>query len=169
MNSRPWLQSVTPIAPPKAENPTVRFLLYAAIVTGVWAGLRSLVIFVIGRLCGVPFTAAQGQDETVGQINWYAPLLLPITAAVVGALLSALVLGRSHAKRIVFWTGSVIALITLAGPIMQPDEVLWSSRILLLCMHVIAWVLIVPQLARIVGDSEPQASEIRVLSVESGK
>ncbi len=169
MNSRPWLHSVTPIAPPKSENPTVRFLLYAAIVTGVWSGLLSLVIFAIGRLCGVPFAAAQSQDDSVGQIRWYVPLLLPVLAAVVGALLSALILGRSHAKRIIFWTGSLIALVSMAGPIMQPDEVLWSTRILLLCMHLITWFLVVPQLARIVGDSEPQASEIRVLSMESAK
>ena len=169
MNSRPWLKSVTPIAPPKAENPTVRFLLYAAIVTGVWSGLLSLVVFAIARLCGVPFAAAQGQDGAVGQIRWYAPLLLPVVAALVGALLSALVLGRRHAKRIVFWTGSFIALVSMAGPVMQPEEVLWSTRILLMCMHVIAWFLIVPQLARIVGDSEPAASEIRVFSSESDK
>lgn len=112
--------------------------------------------------------AAQGQGGAVDQIAWFAPLLVPVLAAVVGALLSVLVLGRNHAKRIVFWTGSLIALVSLAGPVMQPDEVLWSTRILLLCMHVIAWFLIVPQLARIVGDSEPQASEIRVFNVESG-
>lgn len=147
----------------------MRFLLYAAIVTGVWSGLLSLVIFAIGRLCGVPFAAAQSQDDSVGQIRWYVPLLLPVLAAVVGALLSALILGRSHAKRIIFWTGSLIALVSMAGPIMQPDEVLWSTRILLLCMHLITWFLVVPQLARIVGDSEPQASEIRVLSMESAK
>jgi hypothetical protein len=169
MSSRPWLKSVTPIAPPKAENPTLRFLLYAAIVTGVWSGLLSFLIYAIGRLCGVPFMAAQGQDGAVGQITWLAPLLLPVLVAVVAALLSALVLGRSHAKRIVFWTGSLVALVSLAGPVLQPDAVLWSTRILLLCMHVISWFLIVPQLARIVGDSEPQASEVRVFSGESGK
>jgi len=166
MSSRPWLRSVTPIAPPAAENPTWRFLVYAAIVTGVWSGLLSLVVFAIGRSCGVPFIASQGQGDTVGQISWLAPLLMPVVAAIIGALLSALALGRKHAKHIVFWAGSLIALVSMAGPVLQPDEVLWSTRILLLCMHAITWFLVVPQLARIVGDSEPQASEVRLYSVE---
>ncbi|CAB4909536.1 MAG: hypothetical protein F2923_02875 [Actinobacteria bacterium] len=167
MSSRPWLRSVTPIAPPAAENPTWRFLVYAGIVTGAWSGLLSLVIYAIGRVCGVPFMASQGQGDSVGQILWLAPLLIPVLVAIVGALLSVLVLGRNHARHIVFWSGSLVALISIAGPVMQPDAVLWSTRILLLCMHAITWFLVVPQLARIVGDSEPQASEVRVYNVGS--
>jgi hypothetical protein len=50
---------------------------------------------------------------------------------------------------------------------MQPSSVLWSTRIWLLVMHVIAWFLIVPQLARVAGDSEPTASEVRELVTET--
>jgi hypothetical protein len=36
---------------------------------------------------------------------------------------------------------------------------------LLIVMHVITWFLVVPQLARIVGDSEPRNSETRNFEV----
>ncbi|MFZ8980144.1 MAG: hypothetical protein ACO21P_12000, partial [Candidatus Nanopelagicales bacterium] len=81
--------------------------------------------------------------------------VLNMRAAVVGALLAAIMLGRRHARRIVFWAGTGIAVLTCAIPLVQPDDVLWSTRIWLLIPHVITWFLVVPQIARIVGDSEP--------------
>lgn len=165
MTSRPWLRSVTPIAPPKALNPKVRFLLYAGLVTGIWSGLLCLIVFGIAVLCGVPFDVSRSQDADPTSLSWIFVIVMPVAAALVGALLSGLTLGRRFAKRIVFWVGTLIAIASLSGPIMQPDSVLWSTRVLLIVMHVITWFLVVPQLARIVGDSEPRNSEIRTFDV----
>jgi Family of unknown function (DUF6069) len=161
MKSRPWLRSVTPIAPPKAQNPKVRFLLYAGLVTGIWSGLLCLIVFGIAVLCGVPFEVRSGANADATSLSWFLVLIVPLGAALVGALFSGLTLGRRFAKRLVFWTGTLIALASLSGPMSQPDSVLWSTRVLLIVMHVITWTLVVPQLARIVGDSEPRNSEIR--------
>jgi hypothetical protein len=89
-------------------------------------------------------------------IQWFVVLFLPLVIALVAALLASLMRGRAHAGRIVFWLGTVIAIASAYGPLAQPIG--WSSRILLLLMHAITWALVVPQLARIVGDSEPGAS-----------
>jgi hypothetical protein len=51
--------------------------------------------------------------------------------------------------------GTAVALLSCASPLLQPDDVIWSTRIWLLVPHVITWFLVVPQIARIVGDSEP--------------
>jgi hypothetical protein len=153
-----WLTSKTPIAPPTAANPTLRFLLYAGLVTGIWSGLASLVIYGIGSLARVPFAASRGLDAVPTFVPWFLVLLLPIVAGVLGALASSLMLGRAHARRVVFWAGTLIALVSCASPILQPADVAWSARILLLLMHIVTWFLVVPQLARIVGDSEPGAS-----------
>lgn len=165
MTSRPWLRSVTPIAPPKAQNPKVRFLLYAGLVTGIWSGVLCLIIFGIAVLCGVAFDVRPSTEADLTSLSWVLVLFMPVIAALVGALLSGLTLGRRFAKRIVFWVGTLIALASLLGPITQPDSVLWSTRILLILMHVITWFLVVPQLARIVGDSEPRNSEVRIFEV----
>ncbi|MSY17136.1 MAG: hypothetical protein F2675_04420 [Actinobacteria bacterium] len=153
-----WTTSVTPIAPPKSANPTLRFLLYAAALTGSWAGLLSLLVYGIGRLLGVPFEVPSifGGDLTV--VPWLLVLFAPVFVAVVGALLSRVMLGRRGARRVVYWGGTFIALLSLSRILMQPADVLWSTRIWLAIPNVITWLLVVPQLARIVGDSEPGAS-----------
>jgi Family of unknown function (DUF6069) len=153
--SSPWLASKTPVGPPTAANPTVRQLLYAAAVTGGWAGLISLVIYLIGHLFGMTFTVSAQADAEPAPVQWFVVLLLPLVAAVVFALLASLARGWPHARRIVFWAGTLGALASLIPVLNQPASVGWFSRVVLASMHVVTWFLVVPQIARIVGDSEP--------------
>ncbi|MGA1661489.1 MAG: DUF6069 family protein [Candidatus Nanopelagicales bacterium] len=153
--SAPWADSVTPVPPPASSVPHTSNLVYAGVVTGAWSGLLSLTIYGLGRLLGVPFEVMSPGSESLQVVPWFLMLLVPLLAALVGALLAALMLGRRHARRIVFWAGTGIAVLTCAIPLVQPDDVLWSTRIWLLIPHVITWFLVVPQIARIVGDSEP--------------
>ena len=153
--SAPWADSVTPVPPPASTVPHTSNLLYAGVVTGTWSGLISLAIYGIGRLLGVPFEVARPGSEGLQVVPWFLMLLVPLLAALVGALLTAIMLGRRHARRIVFWGGTAIAVLSCVSPLLQPADVLWSTRIWLLIPHVVTWFLVVPQLARIVGDSEP--------------
>jgi hypothetical protein len=155
----PWLASVTPVAPPASANPTTRFLLYAGVVTGSWSGLLSLAVYGIGRATGVPFTVVTDRGTT--EVPWVAPLLIPLAAAVIGALLVSLLRGRAHAGRITYVVGTIVALLSMAGPVLRSVDI--PTGVLLALMHVITWVLVVPQLARIVTDSEPG------MSVERGE
>jgi hypothetical protein len=153
--SAPWADSVTPVPPPASAVPHTSTLVYAGVVTGTWSGLLSLAIYGVGRLLGVPFEVERPGAEGLQVVPWFLMLLAPLMAALVGALLSALMLGRRHARRVVFWVGTSIALLSCASPLVQPDGVLWSTRIWLLIPHIVTWFLVVPQIARIVGDSEP--------------
>ena len=153
--SSPWLDSKTPVGPPTAANPTVRQLVYAGVVTGVWSGLTCLLIYVIASIAGVDFVLKAPSEAIEVQMPWAAFLLVPIAFAVLGALLASLVRGRRGARRIVFWLGTLVALGTTVVPLTQPESVGWMTRTLLVIMHVITWFLVVPQIARIVGDSEP--------------
>jgi len=158
-----WEESVTPIPPPTAANPGLRTMLYAGVVTGAWSGLLSLAVFGLARLFGVPMEATiQGSLQP---IPWFAFLLIPLVSALVGAVLALIMRGRSHARSVVYWAGTVIALASCIGPLTQPP--LWSTRIWLTIPHVITWFLVVPQIARIIGDSEPGRHQERsVLVVE---
>lgn len=154
-----WSDSVTPIAPPTSARPGVRTMAYAALVTGGWSALMCLVVYGLSRLLGVPMDV-----ETAGgvvAIPWYAVLLLPVVSAEVGAIAALVVRGWRGAGRIVFWVGTVTAIASMVPLILQPADVLWSTRIWLGAMHVITWVLVVPQIARIIGDSEPGRHEER--------
>ena len=103
----------------------------------------------------MPFEVTRPGAEGLQVVPWFLMFLVPLLAAVVGALLAAIMLGRRHARRVVFWAGTAIAVLSCASPLIQPDDVLWSTRIWLLVPHLVTWVLVVPQIARIVGDSEP--------------
>ena len=154
-----WESSVTPVPPPSAANPTLKFLVYAAVVTGTWSGLLSLLIYGIGRLIGVEYDAVQPGSQVIGAVTGTLMLVVPIIAALIAALLSSLLLGRPHARQIVFWAGTGIAAASLAIPLaFQPGQVAWSTRMWLAVPHILTWFLVVPQLARIVGDSEPGMS-----------
>lgn len=155
MPPRSWTRSVTPVAPPASASPRLRNLIYAGTVTGVWAGLICLAVYGIGRAAGVPFEVQVPGASGLTVVPWYLVALGPLAAGLIAAALSALFLGRRHVRRLVYWGGTMVALLSLASPIMQPDAVIWSTRIWLCVLHVIAWLFIVPQLARIAGDSEP--------------
>jgi hypothetical protein len=74
---------------------------------------------------------------------------------------SLLARGLPHAQQIVFWAGTIIALASLAFPIMRSESV--STAIWLSIPHLITWFLVVPQIARIIGDTEPSARIDRVV------
>jgi hypothetical protein len=162
MSTAPWAGSKTPVGPPTSENPTVRFLVYAAIVTGTWSGLLSLVVYGVARLLGVDFVATRGGDAVPEPVRWGAILLVPLAGAIVFALLASLVRGWPHAGPITWWAGTALAVVSLWIPLDQPAEVPWSSRFILASMHAITWFLVVPQIARIIGDSEPERSVERL-------
>lgn len=157
----PWVGSVTPVAPPPDSVPHTRDMVYAGVVTGVWSGILSLAVYGLGRALGVPFETFRPGSATLEVVPWVMPLVVPIVAAVLGALVAGLALGRAHAQRIVFWAGTIIAVLSLASPLVQPADVLWSTRIWLAIPHVITWLLVVPQIARIAGDSEPGMYAVR--------
>jgi len=154
-----WSDSVTPIAPPTSAHPGVRTMAYAAAVTGGWSGLVCLVLYGLARLLGVPMEVETAAGVAV--VPWFSVLLLPLIAAEIGAIASLIVRGRRGAGRIVFWGGTLIAIASFLPVVVQPEDVLWSTRIWLGVMHVVTWILVVPQIARIVGDSEPGKHEER--------
>jgi hypothetical protein len=154
----PWLDSKTPVGPPTSANPTVRQLLYGAVVTGTWSGLLCLIIYGVARLAGMSFAVSGSVSELLEPVTWLLVLLVPLAFAVVFALASALLRGVAHAGRISFWGGTLVALLSLVAPLTQPAEIGWFTRFVLALMHLVTWFLVVPQIARIVSDSEPGAS-----------
>lgn len=162
MKSRPqgaWVGSVTPVAPPASADPTLRTLAYAAVVTGAWSGIVSLLVSLVGRAFGVDYDAAIPGSGAVEAITGTFLLLAPLVIALLGAVACAPLLGRAHAGRIAWWAGTLIALASLAVPLLwQPEEVAWTTRVWLCIPHLTTWWLVVPQLSRIVADAEPGAS-----------
>ena len=156
-----WATSKTPIAPPTSANPTVGQLVYAGVLTGSWSAVLCLVIYGIARLFGVSFNVVLRSTSVEAEVQWYVVLIVPFVFAVGGALLASLVRGWRGAGALVFWVGTAIAVGSCLVPLVQPGDVGWSSRVVLTLMHALTWFLVVPQIARIVGDSEPGRHEER--------
>ena len=128
-------------------------MAYAGLVTGGWAGLVCLVLYGIARLLGVPMEV--DTMDGVAVVPWFLVLLIPVVAGVIGAISALLLRGRRAAGRIVFWAGTALAVASLSLPLLPPGATDLSTKIWLSVMHVITWLFVVPQVARIVGDSEP--------------
>lgn len=158
MATAPWAGSKTPVAPPTAANPTMAHLVYAAVVTGAWSGICCLLIYVLAGLAGQDFAATVGIGAIPAAASWLVIALTPLVAALAFALVSSLLRGRRGAWALSFWGGTAVAVVSLASPFAQPAAVTWPTRVVLASMHVITWLLVVPQIARIVGDSEPGRS-----------
>lgn len=146
-----WAQSVTPIPPPTGAHPTFRTLAYAGLVTGAWSSLLSLAVYGLARGIGVPMQVVRGGIPEV--VPWILVAVIPLGSAISGALLAGFLRGFRYAGRIVFWVGTLIALLSCINPLSQPVE--WSTRIWLTIPHIITWFLVVPQIARIIADTEP--------------
>jgi len=152
-----WAQSVTPIPPPTSAHPTFRFLAYAGLVTGAWSSLLSLAVYGLARGIGVPMEVVLGGIPEV--VPWILVVVIPLGSAVAGALLAGFLRGMRFAGAIVFWVGTLIAALSCISPLTQPVE--WSTRLWLTIPHLITWFLVVPQIARIIGDTEPGQHEDR--------
>jgi len=128
-------------------------MAYAGLVTGGWAGLVCLVLYGIARLFGAPMEI--DTMDGVAVVPWFLVLIIPVLAGVIGAIAALLLRGRRAAGRIVFWAGTTLAVASLSLLLLPPGATDLSTKIWLSVMHVITWLFVVPQVARIVGDSEP--------------
>jgi hypothetical protein len=146
-----WVNSKTPIAPAVSMDPGPRFLAYAGLVTGAWSSILSLIVYAFARIIGVPLEV--DTDRLPVMVPWIAIVVVPLVAAEAGAMASLLARGLPYARRIVFWSGTALAIASLAFPILRSDQL--STAIWLSIPHVITWFLVVPQIARIIGDTEP--------------
>ena len=128
-------------------------MAYAGLVTGGLAGLVCLVLYGIARLFGAPMEI--DTIDGVAVVPWFLVLIIPVLAGVIGAIAALLLRGRRAAGRIVFWAGTTLAVASLSLLLLPPGATDLSTKIWLSVMHVITWLFVVPQVARIVGDSEP--------------
>ncbi len=150
--------SVTPIPPPLSSVPTTKTVLTAGWVTGSTAGIVCLLIRLISGIFGVDYLVARPGSDQMEPVPWLVVLLLPLVVGVVGSLIAAIFLGVRGCQRWTFWLGTAAMLASLSGPFLQPGAVTWPTRIWLGVMHVVTWAIIVPQVARVVGDSDPRVT-----------
>jgi hypothetical protein len=150
--------SVTPIAPPLSSVPTTRAVLRAGWVTGFTAGVLCLIMRGLATLFGTDFVTQPPGFSEPRPMRWIVTLGLPIVVGMLAAGMGGLLLGVRGNKRLVFWIGTAAMAASLSLPLVQPDSVAWGTRIWLAVMLVITWIVVIPQVARVVGDSDPRVT-----------
>lgn len=149
------LDSVTPIAPPIEASPRLSDVLRAGLVTGLTASLVSWLLYGIATLFGTQFDVAQAGSAELTHVAWYQVLILPLISALIFAAIAAAFRRRRHCRRTTLVLGYALGLLSLVPVLAQPDDVTWPTKVWLSLFHVITMLLVVPQIARVVGDSDP--------------
>lgn len=147
--------SVTPIPPPIEAAPRLSDVLRAGLTTGVTASLVCWLFYGIGSLFGTDFDVRQPPSSDLVHVAWYQVLLTPLVAALVFAAIAAILRGRRNCRRTTLIVGYLLAAVSLLPVVLQPGDVTWPTKIWLALFHIVTTLIVVPQVARVVGDSDP--------------
>ncbi len=150
--------SVTPIAPPLEAVPRLSNVLRAGLIPGVTATILCSLLWLIGWAFGTDFEVRGATGDSPMFINPLHIAVVALGAAMLFALAASLLRGRRGCKRVVLTIGYLAGLASLYALYAQPDWVTWPTKIWLALFHVITTLLVVPQVARVVGDSDPRAT-----------
>ena len=149
------LDSVTPVPPPIEAVPRLSHVLRAGLVTGISAGLVCWLLFGIATLFGTDFDVRLWSGKGLVHVPWYEVLLVPLAAALLFSSIAAGLRRRSGCRRKTLLLGYALGALSLLAPLLQPSDVTWPTKIWLTLFHIVTIALVVPQVARVVGDSDP--------------
>lgn len=152
------LDSVTPVAPPIESMPRLSNVLRAGVVTGITASLVCWLLFGVATLFGTDFDVRMGFSDGLTHIAWYQILIMPLVSALVFAALSAGLRRHPNCGRNARLIGYGLGALTLLAVVLQPADVTWPTKIWLALFHIVTIVLVVPQVARVIGDADPSVT-----------
>jgi hypothetical protein len=149
------LDSVTPIAPPIESMPRLSSVLRAGVVTGITASLVCWLLYGIASLFGTDFDVRMGFGDGLTHVAWYQILMVPLLSGVVFAGMAAGLRRHPNCRRNALLIGYALGAVSLLAVVLQPAEVTWPTKIWLAIFHIVTIVLVVPQVARVIGDADP--------------
>ncbi|MDP4014234.1 MAG: hypothetical protein U0990_01565 [Candidatus Nanopelagicales bacterium] len=137
--------------------PTTRTVLKAGWVTGVTSTIVCLCIRALAWIFRVPFEVKPLVGSgPLQSVPWLLVFAVPLAAGMIVSLVAAIFLGVRRAAGWVTTLGTLAFLGLVYLALSQPPAVLWSTRIWLAVMIVLTWLIVVPQVARVVGDGDPK-------------
>jgi hypothetical protein len=122
--------------------PTFGRLTIAGAVGGLIGGILSFLLWLLAGAIGMP-TDVEVTGQGLTELAWFQFLALGFLSGTGGGIVAGFL--RKSATG--FKTFSIIAVIVLvlsmAGPLIQPDTVAWSTRIILMATHVLVFIVVV--------------------------
>lgn len=148
------LDSCTPTPPPIEAAPRFSDVLRAGMTTGVTASLGCWLLYGIASLFGVTFDVTVGGGRQM-HVGWWQVLLLPVLSALAFALLATALRRRRGCRARTLAAGYGLGALSVV-PVLLLPQAAPATRVWLVVLHLLTMLLVVPQVARVVGDSDPR-------------
>jgi hypothetical protein len=129
------------------QAPTFGRILIAGLVGGVIGGALSLALWLIAGAIGMP-TGVNVQGQGVVDLAWFQFVGLSTFAGVGAGVLAGFLRNKANGFRTFNIVAIVVLVLSMLGPIAQPEEVAWSTRIVLMITHVLVYITVVKSIQR---------------------
>lgn len=129
------------------QTTTFGRLVITGAVGGVLGGVASLVLWLVAGAIGMP-TAVNVTGQGVVDLAWFQFIGLSFFAGIGGGIVAGFLRNRVGAFRTFNIIAIVVLVISMIGPIAQPEEVAWSTRIVLMITHVLVYITVVKAIQR---------------------
>jgi hypothetical protein len=104
-------------------------------------------VWLIAGVLGMP-TGVSVQGQGVVDLAWFQIMGISTFAGVGGGVFAALLRKRANGFQIFSIAAIVVLVISVVGPVAQPQEVAWSTRIVLLVTHLLVYITVVKSIQR---------------------
>ena len=134
------------------EKPTLGSLAIVGLVGGVMGGVASFILWLIAGLLGMP-TVVEIPEQGLQDLAWFQFIGFATMSGVIGGILAGLLSKLANGARIFSVVAIVVLVISMVGPLAQPETVAWSTKIVLMVTHVLVYLTVVPAVTRKMGTS----------------
>ena len=129
------------------QTTTFGRLVITGAVGGVLGGVASLVLWLVAGAIGMP-AAVNVTGQGVVDLAWVQFIGLSFFAGIGGGIVAGFLRNRVGAFRTFNIIAIVVLVISMIGPIAQPEEVAWSTRIVLMVTHILVYITVVKAIQR---------------------
>ena len=129
------------------QSTTFGRLVITGAVGGVLGGVASLVLWLVAGAIGMP-AAVNVTGQGIVDLAWYQFIGLSFFAGIGGGVVAGFLRNRPGGFRTFNIIAIVVLVISMIGPIAQPEEVAWSTRIVLMITHVLVYITVVKAIQR---------------------
>jgi nitrate/nitrite transporter NarK len=120
-------------------------LVIVGLVGGAIGGVVSFLIWLIAAAVGMP-TEVEVPGLGITSLQWFNFILLATVSGLGAGVVAGLLRHRVSGPQILMLISVVVLIASFITPVAQPDEVAWSTRMVLGFTHILVFFTVVPAL-----------------------
>ena len=146
---------------PPGPTGTVRYpqpwtrIFAAAMYGAVLAAFLCTDLYLLMRLVGVPMEAVRSSGGAPGLVGFLDVIGACLLAGVGAAVVAGLLRRSPNGPRIVVLIGTVVFLVSIAAAVLQPDVVPTATRVCLIVLNTVTYLVVVWFTARGATPEDP--------------